>query len=73
MDTVVFSAKPYDGSFLDAAADGRHGLRYIEVHLTPATALLAHGAGAVCAFVNERMDDAVLDALHGFGDRLVTL
>lgn len=73
MDITVFSAKPYDRPFLDAAASGRHRLSYIEAHLNPMTAPLARGAGAVCAFVNDQLDFAVLDTLHGLGVRLVAL
>lgn len=73
MDITVFSAKPYDRPFLDAAAASRHRLSYIEAHLTPTTAPLARGAGAVCAFVNDQVDRAVLETLHGLGVRLVAL
>ena len=73
MDVTVFSAKPYDRTFLDVAAGTAHRVTYVEAHLTPATAVLAKGAGAVCAFVNDQMDAAVLEALHGLGVRLVAL
>lgn len=73
MDVTVFSAKPYDRPFLEAAAAGRHRLSYSEAHLTPVTAPLARGAGAICAFVNDQVDGAVLDVLHGLGVRLVAL
>jgi D-lactate dehydrogenase len=76
MDIAVFSAKPYDRRFLDAAnaaAGGRHRLTYLEARLSAATAILANGAGAACAFVNDQLDAAVLEALAGDGLRLVTL
>lgn len=72
MDVTVFSTKPYDRQFLDAAA-GRHRLSHLEARLTPETAILARGAGAVCAFVNDQIDAAVLTELHGLGVRLVAL
>ena len=53
MDVAVFSAKPYDRRFLDAAnaaAGGRHRLAHLEARLSSATAALAPGAGAACLF-----------------------
>ena len=56
MRVTVFSTKSYDRRFLDlanAAAGGRHQVRYIEARLTEDSAALANGAEAVCAFVND--------------------
>ncbi len=74
MDVAVFSAKPYDRRCLDAAnASEGHRLRYLEPRLTPVTAVLADSAGAVCAFVNDELDAAVLRDLAGRGVRLAAL
>ena len=73
MDVAVFSTKPYDRTFLDAAAAGRHALTYLEPRLTEDTAVLARGADAVCAFVNDVLDVAVLAQLSGLGVRIVAL
>ncbi len=73
MKTAVFSAKTYDADSLGAAADGRHDFAYFDVHLTMATARLADGYGAVCAFVNDTLDAEVLAELAGGGTRLVAL
>ena len=73
MDVTVFSAKPYDRQFLDAAGASQHRLRYLEAHLSPATAILAQGSGAVCAFVNDTVDAAVLAAFQRLGVGLVAL
>ncbi len=76
MDVAVFSTKPYDRRFLDAAnvaAGGRHRFTYFEARLTHATAVLAKGAAAVCLFVNDQADDAVLGEFAGAGVRLVAL
>jgi D-lactate dehydrogenase len=73
MDVAVFSTKPYDRAFLEEAAAGQHRLIYLEARLTPETALLARGAGAVCAFVNDQVDDAVLGEFARLGVRLVAL
>ena len=49
---VVFSAKPCDRQFLDAAntaGGAKHRLNYLEARLSPETFTLAQGADAVCA------------------------
>ncbi len=74
MRLAVFSTRPYDRQFLDEAnADGRHELVYLEPRLDASTVALAAGAPAVCAFVNDRLDAPVLQALHAAGTRLVAL
>ncbi|MXP62467.1 2-hydroxyacid dehydrogenase [Roseomonas sp. M0104] len=76
MDVAVFSTKPYDRRFLDAAnaaGGGKHRLTYLEARLAPDTAVLARGARAVCAFVNDRADAAALEAFAGMGVRLLAL
>ena len=73
MRVAVFSAKPYDEEYLGAANRGRHDLQFLEPRLTVETAPLAAGSPAVCAFVNDRLDASVLEALTGGGTRFVAL
>lgn len=74
MRTAVFSSKPYDECSLRAAnADAEHDLAFLEPRLTPETAPLAAGAEAVCAFVNDMLDEPVLEILANGGTRLVVL
>lgn len=74
MRVAVFSTKPYDRRFLDAANRGfGHDIRYFEARLDASTAALAEGFPAVCVFVNDRLDAAVLEALAKGGARLVAL
>lgn len=74
MRVAVFSTKPYDRRFLEAAnADGRHELVFFEPRLLPETAPLAAGFEAVCAFVNDQLDRDVLEALAESGTRLIAL
>ena len=73
MDVAVFSTKPYDRRFLDAAVAGRHALTYIDARLDPTTAILAGKAKVVCAFVNDAVDAAALDTFAELGVRLVVL
>lgn len=76
MDVAVFSTRSYDREFLDLAneaAGGSHVLRYFEAGLSDQTVALAAGSDAICAFVNDRLDRAVLAALRQQGTRLVAL
>lgn len=78
MKIAVFSAQPYDRRFLDEAllrhyADGAVALQYHAEALSLASARLAQGCGAVCVFVNDVLDAAVLEALSGQGVRAVLL
>lgn len=76
MQVVVFSSKPYDQQLLDAAnaaGGGKHRLTYLEARLSPETATLAQGAGAVCVFVNDPCDAGTLEIFAGLGIRVVAL
>jgi D-lactate dehydrogenase len=71
---AVYSARPYDRAHLDGAA-GRagHVLVYFDAHLDAVTSQLARGFEVVSAFVNDRLDAAVLQALAAGGTRLIAL
>lgn len=76
MNVTVFSAKSYDRRFIDAANAGAaqpHCLTYLDVGLNSDTVTLARGAHAVCIFVNDRADAAVLEQLSAAGVRLIVL
>jgi D-lactate dehydrogenase len=71
---AFFSAKNYDRRFFDEAnADYQHKITYFEPRLTGETASLAHGHTAVCAFVNDVLDAAVLSQLSQLGVRAIAL
>lgn len=72
MRVAVFSTKPYDRTFLDAAAEGTgHELHYFEARLTADTAGLARGHDAACIFVNDEADAEALRILKEGGVSLV--
>lgn len=74
MRVAVFSAKPYDRRFLDAAnEEGAHELVYLESRLTLQTSVAVGGARAVCVFVNDELDAPVLEALARQQVQLVAL
>lgn len=74
MQIAVYSAKPYDQRFLEAANAGRgHSLTFLEPRLDRHTAPLAAGYTAVCVFVNDQLDAAALEVLANGGTRFVAL
>ncbi len=73
MKVAVFSTKRYDREFLEAANAGRHALRFLEPHLDEETCLLAAGFDAVCVFVNDTLNAAVIDSLATLGVKLIAL
>lgn len=74
MKVAVFSAKPYDRTFLTAAnTDHAHELVFFEPRLTPKTAALAAGFPAVCAFINDQLNRQTLDAIAASGTELIAL
>lgn len=74
MRVAVFSAKSYDERCLtEANARVGHELVFLEARLRPETSALAEGFPAICAFVNDRLDEPVLTPLARGGTRLVAL
>ena len=72
MKTAIFSTRRYDQTLLTQAnAAGRHDLRFLQDRLTLQSAILAKGCEAVCVFVNDTVDAAVLAVLAAQGTRLV--
>ena len=51
----------------------RHELRFFEPHLNEETVGLATGSQAVCVFVNDQVNAAVIAKLHSLGVRLIAL
>src|SRR6266478_2954600 len=73
MKVAIFSAKEYDREFLNAANSSRHELRFFEPHLSEETVGLATGSQAVCVFVNDQVNAAVIARLDSLGVRLIAL
>ena len=74
MKVAFFDAKTYDKESFEAS-DARKDLdiKYYETRLSPDTASLASGCGAVCVFVNDDVGAATVDALHSLGVKLIAL
>ena len=73
MKVAVFSSKPFDRQFLDAASGGRHELRYLDCRLTVATTALAKGSTAVCLFANDQANATTMMAFAHMGVQLIAL
>jgi D-lactate dehydrogenase len=73
MKVAIFSTKSYDREFLGGANASRHELRFLEPHLDEETVGLAEGFEAVCVFVNDQVNAAVIATLQSLGVRLIAL
>jgi D-lactate dehydrogenase len=71
---IVFSSRQYDrDAFTEANAAFGYSLQFQESQLDPQTAILAHGCTVVCPFVNDLLNEAVLETLREGGTKLVAL
>lgn len=74
MHVAVFSTKPYDRQFLQAAnASSKHRFSFFEARLSKETVALAEGALAVCVFVNDDVGTDVVEALARMRVKLIVL
>jgi D-lactate dehydrogenase len=74
MRIAFFDAKPYDKVWFDTyAAEYGYTIKYIESKLGPETTPLAKGSDAVCVFVNDTVNRAVIDDLAALGVRAILL
>lgn len=74
MQVTVFSSKSYDEAFFLAENERiGHELVFHEFKLTPASASLAVGSGAVCAFVNDQLNRETLEILRAGGTEVIAL
>ena len=74
MRVAVYSSHPHDEKYLNRANEASgHDLVFLESRLKPRTAKLADGFDAVCAFVNDDLGVATLEALDGLGIHHIAL
>jgi len=73
MQVAIYSTKPYDRHYFEAANADGHKLIFLEARLDPNTIATASGAQAVCVFVNDTVNAEVIDALARQGVRLIAL
>ncbi len=71
---AFFDTKEYDrASFAQYGEDAGVSFKFLETKLTEDTAELAKGYDAVCVFVNDTVNAAVIDKLYGFGVKMIAL
>ena len=75
MKVTMFSSKSYDEQYFKAenASERPHEIIFQEAKLTERSVKLAEGSQAVCAFVNDHLDRAVLDGLKAGGTEYVAM
>ena len=74
MKIAFFDTKPYDKpSFDKYGAENGVSFKYFETKLTEDTVDLAKGFDAVCVFVNDTVNSAVIDRLHELEIKVVAL
>lgn len=74
MKLAFFDAKTYDKPGFEAHAQGTGlEIKYFETRLNEDTVSLAAGFDAVCVFVNDTVNAAVVNKLYGYGIRLIVL
>ena len=74
MKVAIFATKSYDREFLEEAnMRFGHELTFFDPNLSSETVRMAEGFHAVCVFVNDRLDEQVLNQLLLFGIKIVAL
>jgi len=74
MNIAFFSTQPYDKEFFTThnKTYGFH-LHFFDASLTEQTTALAKGMDAVCVFVNDKVDESVIDQLKEQGIKFIAL
>ena len=74
MKIAFFDTKPYDRAAFDPVVAGTGlEIKYFETKLNEDTAELAHDCDAVCVFVNDTVNAAVIDRLVALGVKTIAL
>lgn len=74
MKITFFSTQPYDRDFFNRYNDSfGFELEYFETHLSVKTVSLVNNAIAVCVFVNDHVDAAVIEELANRGVKVIAL
>jgi D-lactate dehydrogenase len=73
MRVAVFSSKSYDKEYLDRFNADANELVYFEAPLNINTSNLTQGYKGVCVFVNDKLDEATINAIARNGVKLIVL
>lgn len=70
MKIAFFSTQPYDKDYFERY-NTQHEILFFEARLNEQTTTLAKGCNAVCAFVNDQLNAAVLNSLKEMGIEII--
>ncbi|WP_462220188.1 2-hydroxyacid dehydrogenase [Ferruginibacter sp.] len=70
MKVAFFSTQPYDKEYFEHC-NTQHDITFYEVQLNEQTVNLAKGCNAVCAFVNDQLNAAVIKLLATMGVKII--
>lgn len=74
MRIAFFDTKPYDrSSFEQLGKDNNIEFKFFETKLNEDTVKLASGFDGVCIFVNDNVNDAVVNSLYEYGVKIIVL
>lgn len=73
LTVACFDAKPFVREAFAVHDDAPFAWRFVDAPLSRATVAMAEGATAVCVFVNDQIDEAVVETLHCLDVGLVAL
>lgn len=69
----MFDTKPYDSASFDKAKTENLSITYFPTKLDETTVSLANGFEVVIVFVNDELNEKVIEALYSFGVKLIAL
>ena len=70
---AFFDAKEYDINSFNKISDSNMEFKFLETKLTEDTVELAKGYDVVCVFVNDTVNEKVIESLYEYGVRLIAL
>lgn len=70
---AMFDTKPYDKESFEKVPHEGISFTYFDTGLDESTVMLAKGFDCVCVFVNDSVNEAVIEKLHSFGIKLIAL
>lgn len=74
MKIAFYSTKPYDKIWFEPLSEG-YGfkIKFIEAPISEETASLSKGSDAVCVFVNDKVDEKLINTLYEYGVKALLL
>lgn len=74
MKIAFYTAKPYDRIWFEPLAEKyKMSITFLEAHCNPRTLGLAQGYDAICIFINDYIDAAMIDQLCAMGVKAILL